>query len=207
MTFSPGSNTANYNNGAQWNGLIGNVTSVGTNGGPSAYGTLDQSGNVWEWNENTDDANKRINGGAWNSTLASNISASGTASTLPTTKSHNVGIRLAIVNSSGTSTADEYVPVIPYANIPDAGQGGVAYTYDIQTTPVTNGQYVVFLNAVASSGASYQYALYDANMDTNTIGGISRSGAIGSYVYTTKTNMANKPVVFADWFCAARLSN
>ena len=83
MTFSPGSNTANYNNGAQWNGLIGNVTSVGTNGGPSAYGTLDQSGNVWEWNENTVGDNKRINGGAWNSTLAEDISGDGFTSVHP----------------------------------------------------------------------------------------------------------------------------
>jgi formylglycine-generating enzyme required for sulfatase activity len=46
-------NFANYNYGADWNSLNGNVTTVGTNGGPSAYGTFDMSGNVYEWNDRT----------------------------------------------------------------------------------------------------------------------------------------------------------
>ncbi|MFM7521986.1 MAG: formylglycine-generating enzyme family protein, partial [Planctomycetota bacterium] len=44
-------NFANYNQGAVWNGLNGNVTTVGTNGGPSAYGAFDMSGNLYEWND------------------------------------------------------------------------------------------------------------------------------------------------------------
>ena len=44
-------NFANYNNVADWNGQDGNVTSVGTNGGPGAYGTFDMSGNVYEWHD------------------------------------------------------------------------------------------------------------------------------------------------------------
>jgi sulfatase modifying factor 1 len=44
-------NFANYNEGAVWNGAVGNYTSVGTNGGPSAYGAFDMGGNVWEWND------------------------------------------------------------------------------------------------------------------------------------------------------------
>jgi formylglycine-generating enzyme len=50
---NPGANVANYNFGAQWNGVQGNVTTVGS-GGPlssSYYGTFDQGGNVEEWNE------------------------------------------------------------------------------------------------------------------------------------------------------------
>jgi sulfatase modifying factor 1 len=43
-------NFANYDSGADWNGMNGNVTTVGTNGGPSAYGTFDMTGNVSEWN-------------------------------------------------------------------------------------------------------------------------------------------------------------
>jgi|GEM_PF-756610 len=44
-------NFANYNLTADWNSRDGNVTSVGTNGGPSAYQTFDMSGNIQEWND------------------------------------------------------------------------------------------------------------------------------------------------------------
>ena len=50
---NPGFNVANYDFGADWNGTNGNVTSVGSAGPLTAsqYGTFDQAGNVWEWNE------------------------------------------------------------------------------------------------------------------------------------------------------------
>ena len=47
----PVGNFANYNYTASWNGQTGNVTTVGTNGGPSAYGAFDMSGNVLEWDD------------------------------------------------------------------------------------------------------------------------------------------------------------
>ncbi len=42
-------NSANFNLVAEWNGVAGNVTTVGSNGGPSHFGTFDQNGNLWEW--------------------------------------------------------------------------------------------------------------------------------------------------------------
>jgi formylglycine-generating enzyme required for sulfatase activity len=44
-------NFVNAENTADWNGQDGNVTTVGTNGGSSAYGTFDMGGSVWEWND------------------------------------------------------------------------------------------------------------------------------------------------------------
>lgn len=44
----PVGNFANFGVEADWNGANGNVTSVGTNGGPSAYGAYDMTGNVAE---------------------------------------------------------------------------------------------------------------------------------------------------------------
>jgi len=46
-------NFANVNLGADWptGATNGNVTSVGTNGGPSAYGAFDMGGNIYEWND------------------------------------------------------------------------------------------------------------------------------------------------------------
>ncbi|MBX7075532.1 MAG: formylglycine-generating enzyme family protein [Pirellulales bacterium] len=50
---NPGANVANYRSGAIWNGPEANVTTVGSAGplSDSFYGTADQGGNLWEWNE------------------------------------------------------------------------------------------------------------------------------------------------------------
>jgi formylglycine-generating enzyme required for sulfatase activity len=44
---------ANFGRDAGWNGLTANVTTVGSAGplSESFYGTSDQGGNLWEWNE------------------------------------------------------------------------------------------------------------------------------------------------------------
>jgi formylglycine-generating enzyme required for sulfatase activity len=44
-------NFANSNSAADWNSQNGNVTTVGTNGGPSAYAAFDMTGNMMEWND------------------------------------------------------------------------------------------------------------------------------------------------------------
>ena len=61
-------NFANYNFTADWNSQDGNVTTVGTNGGPSAYGAFDMSGNLYEWNDDTGAAgsSRGLLGGQWN---------------------------------------------------------------------------------------------------------------------------------------------
>lgn len=66
---NPGTNVANYNNGADWNGQDGNLTSVGSAGAGSEsyYGTSDQSGNVLEWTETVASAleSRVVRGGSW----------------------------------------------------------------------------------------------------------------------------------------------
>jgi hypothetical protein len=82
--------------------------------------------------------------------------------------------------------------------------GGVSYVYSIGKYVVTNCEYVEFLNAIASTDT---YNVYNPNMTSDARGGITRSGSSGSYSYSIKTNMGNKPVVFVSWFDAARYCN
>lgn len=128
-------------------------------------------------------------------------------------------VGIALLSSSTAANAI----VIDWATIGDAGNaahhggiGAVGYEYRISKHEVTNDQYVEFLNAVA---ANDPYALYNAAMGSNTVGGITRSGSPGSYTYSVKTTAAgqgpggtdyayaNKPVVYVSWFDTIRFAN
>jgi sulfatase modifying factor 1 len=69
-------NFANYFTMADWNRLNGNVTTVGTNGGPGFYGTYDMAGNVSEFNDldATENYWRGLRGGNWSDpSLKSNV--------------------------------------------------------------------------------------------------------------------------------------
>jgi formylglycine-generating enzyme required for sulfatase activity len=86
----------NYNRGADWNSQDGNVTTVGTNGGPSAYGAFDMSGNVSEWNDLTGSADsfRGLRGGNFSSGPVG-VSVSRRFTFAPSNESFNDGFRLA----------------------------------------------------------------------------------------------------------------
>lgn len=117
-----------------------------------------------------------------------------------------------------TASASIYINTVfvgDAGNAPSAttGFGGVSYDYHIGTHEVTNAQYAAFLNAVAKSDP---HGLWNENMGTNAVGGISRSGSAGDYSYSVRTgteginngqSMANRPVNFVNFWSAARFTN
>ena len=96
-------NFANFNTVADWNSQNGNVTTVGTNGGPSAYGTFDMSGNVFEWNDLTGSAgsSRGYRGGNWGAG-ANFLWSFGRVTNVPSTASNLIGFRLAAVPEPST---------------------------------------------------------------------------------------------------------
>jgi len=94
--------TANRANCAN---AVGGVTDVGAyTGSASPYGTFDQGGNVWEWNEQIVSGSTRgIRGGGWGSS-AGLLAASRRNNTLPTGEGGDIGFRVAsLVPEPGTS--------------------------------------------------------------------------------------------------------
>jgi len=82
--------------------------------------------------------------------------------------------------------------------------GAVADSFQIMKFEFTNQQYTDFLNSVAATDT---YSLYNTRMGSNARGGITQSGASGSYTYAIRTNMGDKPVNYVSWFDAARVAN
>jgi surface protein len=240
-----GLNTANYNNCSEWRYIPGDLTAVGYNGGPSSYNTYDQSGNVWEWTEKLDTISeggtnyyyRGIRGGSFSSNsqeLSSSYVHSRYTIGQPEADNNlvikdNIGFRL--VSSGNPLSLPYFVNVTDTNNDPlvltgnSAGSyGSVNYEYLINQIPVTNDDYVVFLNAVDSNGtkiqqsetfnasgqstANNQNVLYHFYMSADQRGGIDfNSGEVIGRKYKSKSNMGNKPVNFITWYMAASYCN
>jgi len=76
---------------------VGSYTAAG-----SYYGTFDQAGNVWEWNESLFSGNRGRRGGSWIEANAANLSASAQNAGVPTGEFGNHGFRLALVPEPAT---------------------------------------------------------------------------------------------------------
>ena len=90
---------ANFQAQATWNGLWGNVTSVGTNGAPSFYGAYDMAGNVAEWSEpvsqnGIDRSTLPVRGGTWLNTLPTDLSSSARFTKAVAIEDDELGFRL-----------------------------------------------------------------------------------------------------------------
>ena len=97
----------------------------------------------------------------------------------------------------------QMVPVGDAGNVADLATGSlygaVPYNYNIGKYDVTVGQYVAFLNSVATK--SDPYGLYNGYFDLPTIG-IERSYGAGSYSYTivgSYSQAASCPIYDVTW--------
>ena len=196
-------------------------------GGSWSLGLLNPGSNVrrdYTPNETDDDTGFRIAGAQ--PTVTATAAPTSTPPASPTT-------RAPASTPSGTS------PSAPPAAIPGAraismvrvgnpnnpedpgtGFGSVANEFSISTYETTVGEYVTFLNAVATSPAAPDYiqALFQTAMagDRNTGPLITRTPTEGVYVYAASTDpvldfpektRADLPVAFVNWFAAARYAN
>jgi len=93
-TIGGGANQANYNN------VFGRATDVGSfSGSGSYYGTFDQSGNIFQWNDldGTTGSSRGLRGGDWNddSNVVSSSFRDFYAPSLEFMYSYSIGFRLA----------------------------------------------------------------------------------------------------------------
>jgi formylglycine-generating enzyme required for sulfatase activity len=181
------------------------LTEVGSyTGSTSPTGTVDQGGNVWEWNDAIISGSGRILRGGGFSDLAGALAASAQNGNSPENAFFDVGFRVA---KSLTPISWEWGKVTALGNACDAQSqgcfGAVAYPYQISKTEVTNAQYAKFLNAVAGSDPN---GLYDTRMGWGH-GGITRVGGGGGFTYSTVEGRDNWPVVFVSFYNALRFTN
>ena len=116
--------------------------------------------------------------------------------------------------AASSAMAQITIPTVPIGNVGNvadtrvmddgtSGYGSVAYSYNLGSTEVTNAHYAAFLTAVAATDTNY---LYNTNM-AGSFGGITRSGASGSYTYAPISGRSNNPVNYVNLFGAARFAN
>jgi formylglycine-generating enzyme required for sulfatase activity len=116
-----------------------------------------------------------------------------------------LGFRIASTQLQLSPTYSALTYVGDINNIADiTGFGSVSYPYYIGKNEITNEEYIEFLNAVAKTDTN---SLYINTMSTDNYGGILRSGFVGSYSYTPKTNMSKRPVNYVNWASCARYCN
>jgi formylglycine-generating enzyme required for sulfatase activity len=195
LAFAPLSNSINYANSGNWNGSVsGNLTTVGTNGGPSFYGTYDQNGNISEIAlsvVNNTDLIFSIGGNFETATgdlrLLENINEN--------TLDKNIGFR--IVTTGNPLNLPYFIDIVDSGNSADTnGVGSVNYNYKISQYTITNCDYIQFLNAVSTQSDTND--TYNVQMSGDPYGGIIRSTGSAPYTYTLKTNFDNKPINFLN---------
>ncbi len=207
-------------------------------GGSWSLGILNPSSTVrrdYTPDETDDDTGFRIAGGQTAVTVSDTAAPIDTPATTPTT----TPVAEAAPSQGSGSTPIAAVPgarTIPMVRVgnkdnpadPQTGFGAVNHEFSIATTETTVGDYVTFLNTVATSTTAPDYiqALWQKPMSdpdkSEKIGAlILRTDNLdGTYTYTVSPDAvdpdpdafpgktrADLPVAFVNWFAAARYAN
>jgi formylglycine-generating enzyme required for sulfatase activity len=130
----------------------------------------------------------------------------------------------ALVGSSTSAVASTprvhmtWVRIGDPGNVPDktvmasdrtTGYGSVPYAYRIGKYDVTNAQYVVFLNAVASKADPHLlfFPCMNRAQCYHEGSGIAKTGSPGDYHYAPQPGRAKMPVNYVNLFSAMRFAN
>ena len=214
----------------------GMVTSVGTNGLPSYYGTYDQNGNAAEWIEDSISISTNLfqfaAGGSWKTSLDSSIGVTGLRNITSFARAdgyENIGFRIAsqygvtdIAHiSAATGLNLEFTNVTNVNNLPDRTNlylysDGTYAAYEANQLGVVAKNYRIGKYEVTNS----QYVRFlnavatDTGNDRSLYDPAMSSSSIGGitrtgtpYFYTVKANMGDKPVVFVNYLNSIRYIN
>jgi len=173
---------------------------------PSPYGTFDQGGNAWEWNESVIDSDARgIRGGSYDNS-PNDLAATYRDGSGPDFGNSIEGFRLA----TQVSVPSVDVPSIEWVMVGDPGNdcdsqaegcfGSVGYTYEISKYEITNDQYSRFLNIVAKDDPN---GLFTGGF----FSGIARTGSPGNYSYEPFSGAEQFPATDASFYSALRFAN
>lgn len=220
-------------NSVNYAGPLGNLMrDVGTNGGPSAYGTYDQNGNAEEWtgtrNGTTSPIQIKVGGG---------YAGSDSASLLKGNIYGDVGSGIRyrgfrVATLSNPNNYSNFVLVDDKYNRNDTnGYGGVNYEYYIGKYEITYQDWCDFINSVAAYTTSSDL-LTNLNRDVSAPGTlwgnpeitsdtyglinnsfwsyadyVAPSGFPGNYTFSVSDEYKNKPITNVDWLDTLRYCN
>jgi formylglycine-generating enzyme required for sulfatase activity len=193
--------SANFDNVAAGDG--NGTTDVGAyTAASSYYGTFDQAGSTWEWNEPADPASKSTSrrGGSQGNAVAR--LAAGAIASNPITKAGatvNQGFRLARAHRLRMPFVTVGNPGNPRDTQWNTARGQVNYPYQIGKYKVSNAEYAAFLNSVAKSDPH--------NLMVSGGGEILREGEDGRYTYRVLEGRERRPVLFVAVVDAMRMAN